>query len=107
MMHILGALDESLYAQYCQYKTSMDLWEAIQITFEDGSTQNILLWVIELFQTKMEDSDPLQLHLDKILNAACKLHQEKPLSPQRCMKCLESVFIGLSMLKSGCSDSYA
>ena len=25
MMRILGALDESLYAQYCQYKTSMDL----------------------------------------------------------------------------------
>lgn len=36
-----------------------------------------------------------------------KTHQEKPLSPQRCMKCLESVFIGLGMLKSGCSDSYA
>ena len=38
-----------------------------------GNTSHIQRWLIKLFQTKLEDGEPLQLHLDKILNAAQKL----------------------------------
>jgi hypothetical protein len=70
---IIQLLDEMHFAKFATYTTAKSLWEALHETFEDSSTQNILLWWLDLTQTRLEDGDPLQPHFDKVLEASCKL----------------------------------
>ena len=70
---ILAYLDESLYPRFRSQTTAYTLWKAIRDAFEDASSQNILLWWIDLTQAKHEDESPLQPHIDRILEASRKL----------------------------------
>jgi len=70
---ILHLLDESHFAQFRDCRTAQELWDSIKRTFEDSSTQNLLLWWTELTQTRLEEDSALQPHLDLILEAARKL----------------------------------
>ena len=70
---ILQMLDESHFIKFGKYTTAREMWKALYETFEDSSTHNVLLWWLELTQTRVEDGDLLQPHFDHILEAAQKL----------------------------------
>ena len=70
---ILAYLDESLYSRFRSQTTAYLLWKAIREAFEEASSQNISLWWIDLTQAKHEDENPLQTHIDRILEASRKL----------------------------------
>jgi len=70
---ILILLDEGLFPKFCPHRRAKELWDAIREAYEEGSTQNVLLWWMELTQTRLEESEPLQPHLDRLLEASRKL----------------------------------
>jgi hypothetical protein len=80
---ILALLDESLYGRFRWCTTAADLWNAIRTEFEDGTTQNVLLWWTDLTQRRLEEATPLQTHIDHLQDAYRKLQNANFAIPEQ------------------------
>jgi hypothetical protein len=73
MTKILAYVEEALFAKWRHHKTATELWDGIKKSYEESSSQNILLWWLELTQAALEEGSQLQPHFDRILEANRKL----------------------------------
>lgn len=82
MTKILACVDESLFTKWRQHDTAAALWSGIKKSYEELSSQNILLWWLELTQAALEEGNSLQPHFDRILEANRKLTNAKFTIPE-------------------------
>jgi gag-polypeptide of LTR copia-type len=76
-IRILAQVDDSLHTKWKDTETATELWNAIEKTYAEQSSQNILVWWLDLTCTILDEGEPVQPHLDKILEANQKLKAAK------------------------------